>query len=384
MIIMRYCTCCLIPDTRPNGEFDESGRCRACLFAADQVDVNFEQRLYDLERRLEALVRHRRRHRWNCIVGVSGGKDSHRQALWVRDRLGLKPLLVSIGYPPRQQAHVGPQNLANLIALGFDCISISPGPKTSRDLVREGFLRFGNWQKATEMALFSGVQQVAISRGIDLVLWGENPALQVGDTGSMGEDIWDGNNLRNLNTLAGGNVEWFDEVLSDSRKSALYRFPSHVELARDGVNTIFLGPAWSDWSFSVNTAVALLEGFRLRGRSPEETGDLYASCQIDEDWTILNAMIKWLKFGFGQGTEQANALIRSGLISREEGVEIATRLDGACDDANISTFCDYIGISTEAFWAIAREWTNRDLFDVDQAGRPTPRFVPGTDFVGAG
>lgn len=381
--MIRYCKSCLIPDTRPNGEFDHAGLCRACVFAADQAAVDFEQRLFDLEQRLAGLVRHRRRLRWNCIVGVSGGKDSHRQALWVRDRLGLNPLLVSIGYPPRQQAHVGPQNLANLISLGFDCISISPGPQTSRELVREGFLRFGNWQKATEMALFSGVQQVAISRGIDLVLWGENPALQVGDTGSMGQDIWDGNNLRNLNTLDGGDVEWFDNVISETNRSALYRFPSNLELSKDGVNTVFLGPAWSDWSFSTNTAVALLGGFSLRGRSSEETGDLYASCQIDEDWTILNAMIKWLKFGFGQGTEQANALIRAGLITREEGVEIATRLDGACHDANIQTFCDYIGLSEAEFWETARAWTNKDLFDVNRAGRPTPRFTPGTDFTGS-
>lgn len=376
---MRFCTTCLVPNTRPNGQFDVEGRCQACRFVEQQGHVDFEQRLVELEQRLEQLVRHRRRHRWHCIVGVSGGKDSHRQALWVRDRLGLRPLLVSIGYPPRQQAEVGPKNLSNLVALGFDCLTILPGPGTSRQLVRDGFLRFGNWQKATEMALFSGVQQAAIARNIDLVLWGENPALQVGDLGSLGEDMWDGNNLRNLNTLAGGDLDWFHEVLEDHRSTTLYRFPTHLELERDGVNTVFLGPGWSDWSFSQNTAVALLHGFNLRSDTPESTGDLYGSCQIDEDWTIVNGMIKWFKFGFSQGTEEANALIRAGLITREQGVEIAQRLDGACDDAYIESFCAYIGLSLDEFWGEVRRWVNRELFDISSTGRPVPKFVPGTD-----
>lgn len=376
---MRFCSSCLSPDTRPNGGLDELGRCAACVFAFEQLDVDFEQRLSDLMKRVEPLVRHRRRHRWHCIVGVSGGKDSHRQALWVRDRLDLRPLLVSVGYPPRQQADVGPKNLSNLMELGFDCLAIGPGPGTSRSLVREGFLRFGNWQKATEMALFSGVLQAARARLIDLVLWGENPALQLGDLGSLGEDIWDGNNLRHLNTLGGGDVSWSDEVLGDERRSTLYRFPTHTELHADGVNTIFLGPAWSDWAYSTNTAVSLLNGFSIRAASAESTGDLYGSCQIDEDWTIVNGMIKWFKFGFSQGTEEANALIRAGLITREQGVEIAQRLDGACDDAYIESFCTYIGLTLDEFWGEVRRWVNRELFDVPSTGRPVPKFVPGTD-----
>ena len=57
---------------------------------------------------------------YNCIIGISGGKDSTRQAIWVRDKLGLNPLLICLAYPPEQVTEVGANNISNLINLGFD------------------------------------------------------------------------------------------------------------------------------------------------------------------------------------------------------------------------------------------------------------------------
>ena len=39
---------------------------------------------------------------YDCIVGVGSGKDSTRQALHIKERFGLTPLLVSMNYPPDQ------------------------------------------------------------------------------------------------------------------------------------------------------------------------------------------------------------------------------------------------------------------------------------------
>ena len=80
---------------------------------------------------------------YDCIVGVSGGKDSTRQALFVR-KLGLHPLLVCCCYPPEEATHRGVANLANLISLGFDAITVTPGPLTSKKMMRYTFQTFGN------------------------------------------------------------------------------------------------------------------------------------------------------------------------------------------------------------------------------------------------
>lgn len=373
---MIYCRTCLTPDTRPNGRFNAHGVCAPCEFARQSRSVNYSARFADLQRLVMKRTAPLRHRRWQCIVGVSGGKDSTRQALWVREKLGLTPLLVSVAYPPRQITAVGADNLSNLINLGFDTVVLGPAPQLSRALVREAFFRFANWCKATEMALFSGVQQMAIDRGIRLILWGENPALQVGDMGMLGDSIWDGSNLVNSNTLAGGNLDWFREVARQDRRLAPYRFPTKTALARAGVQTMFLGPAWEDWSVGMNSKVAVAHGLRIREDDPANTGDPLNTSMVDEDWTIVNNLLKFYKLGFSRGTEQANLLIRAGKITREEGRVMAETYDEACGDDYIATFCRYIGATDQEFWAVVRAFANKQLFDCS-GRRPIKRFKVG-------
>lgn len=378
--MLRYCKTCLIPNTRPNGRFNEEGVCAPCEFAKKSSLVNFDERLAELKTIVGKLTSHTRNRRWQCIVGVSGGKDSTRQALWAREKLGLNPLLVSVAYPPRQISQVGADNLSNLIALGFDALVIGPAPQLSRTLVREAFFRFGNWCKATEMALFSGVPRLAIERKIPLILWGENPALQVGDMGTLGVSIWDGNNLINSNTIAGGDLGWFLEVALKKSRLAMYKFPARDAMTKNRVQTIFLGPAWPDWSSEKNSRIAIAHGLSFRGGDPSKTGDLLGTRMVDEDWTIVNMLLKFYKLGFSRGTEQANAAIREGLISREQGVAIAEAYDEACGDEYIESFCRYIRIDESAFWENIRKFANKDLFDVS-GDRPVKRFRVGVGLI---
>ena len=73
-----------------------------------------------------SLKRNKRKGAFDCVVGVSGGKDSTRQAHWVRDRLGLRPLLICAAYPPKQMSDIGARNLSNLISMGFDLLTVTP------------------------------------------------------------------------------------------------------------------------------------------------------------------------------------------------------------------------------------------------------------------
>jgi N-acetyl sugar amidotransferase len=372
---MNYCRSCLTPDTRPNGRFNSQGICLPCEFTARGIEENYEKRLEDLKQIVHKLTRTTKKSRWQCIIGISGGKDSTRQALWAREKLGVNPLLVSIAYPPKQISYVGAHNLSNLIDHGFDTMVIGPAPVLSKDLVREAFLRFCNWCKATEMALFSGVPRVAIQKGIPLIFWGENPALQVGDTGTLATSIWDGNNLVNSNTLAGGNLDWFTEVAGSASRLEMYRFPDREQFRKHRIQTIFLGPAWKDWSGETNSRVALANGLQFRGGDPRASGDILGTSMVDEDWTIVNMLLKYYKFGFSRGTEYANELIRSGIVTREEAIHYA-ELDEGCDDCYIESFCKYIDLPVSEFWATVRKFANPVLFDLS-GSRPRKKFTVG-------
>jgi len=378
---LKYCKKCLTTDLRPNAFFDENGICIACVFSEKEERDVPRLKLKMLENKIKLNRRKRnRKSDYDCIVGVSGGKDSTRQAHWVRDRLGLRPLLVCAAYPPKQMSQIGADNLSNLIEMGFDLIVDTPAPKSASKLALESFKQFGNVSKSTEMSLFSTVPRLAIDLGISMIFWGENPALQVGDSAVEGIDEFDGNSLRNLNTLTEGGADWIYDALDKKYLLNHYLYPDVIKFEKSKIDIFYLGPAWDDWSNDSNSIYASLQGLTLRPDDEDETGDITNASMIDEEFTNINMMLKYYKFGFGRTTDDVNERIRKKLITREEGILIAQKYDGICSDKIIDSFCKYVGISNKEFWSIANEWVNQDIFEINIDSRPKRKFQVGIDY----
>jgi N-acetyl sugar amidotransferase len=329
---------------------------------------------------LQDVLEHYRRKSgqyFDCIIGVSGGKDSLRQALFVREKLRLRPLLACLSYPPQQVTARGVDNISNLIELGFDTVLSAPAPETWRRLMRASFDRFTNWARSTELALFSCVPQLAIRHGIPLILWGENPGLQLGDLKTLGRTGYDGNNLRHMNTLSGGGLEWMLEAGFNEDMLLPYRYPAAPEFEAVDLQIVYLGWFLGDWSLVNNAAYSCTYGLEKRDDTVDNTGDLYGVTSLDEDWVTLNQMIKYYKFGFGRVTDYVNEEIRLGRMSRERAIELVEQYDDACAPSYIESFCEYIGITSHQFWLHVRTSVNRTLFDVADDGAIRRRFKVG-------
>jgi N-acetyl sugar amidotransferase len=379
---MKYCKKCLTTNLRPNASFNVEGVCTACEYSSNVDEESFLSSLNILVSMIKENKAKRKRHpKYDCIVGVSGGKDSTRQAHWVRDRLGLNPLLVCCGYPPLQMTSIGADNMSNLISMGFDVEVITPAPQSSARLSLASFKQFGNVCKSTEMALYSAVPRIAILKKIPLILWGENDALQVGDSAAAGINLFDGNNLRNLNTLTEGGVDWiFDEV--DPYKAHIYLYPSKESFDKAKVDIMFLGPAWDDWSNDENSIYGALTGLSLRPDDMEITGDISGASMLDEEFTNINMMIKYYKFGFGRTTDTCNERIRAGVLTKNQAINLVEKYDGVCDKSIILRYCYYVGIDVIEFWDIVNSYTNQNLFYVRKGKRPKKKFIVGVDFDG--
>ncbi|MBF0246217.1 MAG: N-acetyl sugar amidotransferase [Planctomycetes bacterium] len=359
---MRYCSRCLQTDTRPNVLLDERGICPACNYFEQLERVDWEERT----RELKDLARELRSPDpgdYDCIIGVSGGKDSLRQALYTREVLGLRPLLVCLGYPPRQVTQRGVDNLSNLIERDFDCLLIQPAPETWRQLMRAAFLKFANWCKATEYPLFASVPRIATAYQIRLVLWGENPALQLGDLKTMGKTGWDGNAVRDMNTLQGGSPGWMLDTGTKRGEILQYFYPERRDMERAGIQIVYLGYFWKDWSLLDNADYAVVQGLDIRQGRPEDLGDPYGVTSLDEDWVGMNQMIKYLKFGFGRTSDYVNENIRWGRMTREEGIRLVENYDGRCSDDYIESFCRFVDIPLDQFWQIVDRHVNEELFE---------------------
>ena len=374
---MKYCARCLQPNTRPNTSFTKDGVCPACNYFDQLGDVDWDERIETLE----ALIKKYRGkggQRHDCIIGVSGGKDSTRQALWVRDKLGLNPLLVCLTYPPEQVTERGVENLSNLAELGFDLHVLSPAPQTWKNLKRVGFEKFANSFRSTELALFSTVPRLAIRYEIPLILWGENPGLQLGDLKTLGKTGYDGNNLRYMNTLDGGGTEWMIDAGFEERDLLAYKYPDPTEFEKSKIQIVYLGWFLKDWSILDNALVSCSYGLNIRSDSPEKTSDLYGVYSLDEDFVTLNQMIKYYKYGFGRATDYLNEEIRWGRISRQDAIPLVERYDGCCGHEYIQQFCDYLDMSLESFWSRVVQNVNKELFTVSGSRDIQPRFKVGS------
>ena len=376
---MNYCKKCLQPDTRPGSYFTEDGICPACnYYFNSNLHADWDERFDLLKEEIKRFKESNNKGNYfDCIIGVSGGKDSTRQAIWARDKLGLNPLLVCLAYPPEQITRRGVNNLSNLISLGFDVIVWSPKPKTWKKSLRNGFLKYTNWAKASEQAIISSVPQIAIKYNIKLILWGENPGLQLGDMLTVGKTGFDGNNLRNMNTVKGGEIEWMLKDGFHKKDLIPYRYPSIEEFKTAGLQIIYLGWFWQNWSIINNGTFSSSYGLELREDSFENTGDLWGCFSLDEDWVILNQMIKYYKYGFGRVNDYCNEGIRYGTMTKEEGIDLIEKFEGKISEKYIQDFCDYIDIPVSLFWEKVKSIVNLKLFFIDKKGEIKRKFKVG-------
>lgn len=376
---MRYCKNCLDNNLRPNTIFSKEQICPACnyyLFNEKKYNIEWNDR-FELLKNL-VITYKKKNKQFDCIIGVSGGKDSTRQALWVKDKLGLKPLLVCLAYPPEQVAVRGVNNISNLINLGFDVIISSPAPGIWKKMLRESFFKFTNWAKSTELALYASVPQLAIKYDIPLIFWGENPGLQVGDMASSSKVPYDGKNLINLNTLGGGSLNWVSKKKYKAVELIPYTYPNKKDL--QSLKIILLGWFLGDWSTPINAVNSISNGLKIRDKKYRNYGDLFCVTSLDEDWVTINQLIKYYKYGFGRATDYMNDDIRNKRISRSDAIKIVKRYDGKFSKKIISEFCNYINITPNFFWRHVKKSVNKKLFNIKK-NKIYPLFSPGKDLL---
>ncbi|MDR2766223.1 MAG: N-acetyl sugar amidotransferase [Holosporaceae bacterium] len=376
---MKYCKKCLQPDTRPNIFFNDEGVCGACIYEQQKnTTIDWESR----KKELESIVKEAKERAvssnspYDCVIGVSGGKDSHFQALYAKEKLGLRVLLGN-GAPDGITA-VGQHNIDNLCSQGFDLISLKPNPVIAKKLAKKAFFDTGNIVAPSEYALWSSAYIIADKFNIPLIIQGENAALTLGI--SKNSDT-SGNALGvlNINTLSGCRADDLCEDGLGKKDLYMYDFPlSNVK--EKNIVAIWLQYYAKEWSQIGNADFAVARG--LLGRMSENLHDIgryRRFSALDSDLCIPNQMIKYYKFGFGYATDEVCYDIREGRISREDAVWLVQEYDGKCGERYVDLVCDYLGITKVEFRNTLDKFVNRKLFEKVK-GCWIPKFTVGVDF----
>lgn len=374
---MFYCKRCLNPSTKPGIRFDESGVCMACVYhdQAQNRVIDWDARQQEL-RAVVDWAKAQRRGLWDCCIGVSGGKDSHFQALFAKEELGLHCLLVNCA--PEGFTDVGRANLENLVQQGFDLVSFRPNPHVMKAVTRRALFEYGNPVKPSEYPLWAVTFQFALRYRIPLVIQGENPGLTLGSTGDTGTG-GDATAIARANTLQGGKAsDWVGQGIAE-KDLLLYQFPDPAALEAAGVRSIFLQYYVKDWSPEHNTAFAVARGLQGRQELPYRL-NRYAS--VDGDIQLVNPVLKYYKFGYSNLTDAVNHRIRQGTMSRREAAALVEQWDHYCEEKYIREFCDWIGITLAEFWEQVERWMDKDLFTRQPDGTWRPRFKVGEGLAG--
>lgn len=364
---IRYCARCVMPETRPDILFDDEGVCSACRHFEHRPTIDWDARGAELTE-VVAEFRNHNGTNYDCIVPVSGGKDSTFQVLRLL-QLGLNPLCVTAS--TCSLSEIGRRNLRNLHTLGVDSIEVTVNPKVRRRINRLALRQVGDISWPEHVTIFTIPVRIAVQLGIRLIVWGENSQNEYGGPAAAAEDrILNRRWLEEFGGLIGLRVA--DLVGQDGiteRDLIQYRYPSDEELARVGVTGIFLG-YYLPWDGYANALLAQAHGFES-WPGPVE-GALVNYENLDNLFHGIHDYFKFLKFGFGRATDHACMHVRRGRLSRSDAVELVTRHDGKYPATYLGRplpeLLDQIDMSQDEFDQICDRFTNRKLFKTTRSG----------------
>lgn len=362
-----YCKKCVMPSTKPDLHIDEEGVCNACRSYENRKEVDWDLRKTEL---VQILDRYRSKDgtNWDCIVPVSGGKDSTFQVVQML-KLGMNPLCVTA--TTCDLTEIGRRNIENIKKLGVDYIEMSPNPVIRAKLNRIGLMQVGDISWPEHVGIFTMPVRAAVQFNVPLIVWGENSQNEYGGPAAAAENnTLDRRWLEEFGGLLGLRVSDLVGFEGLTRKDLIpYFYPEDVELQRVGVTGLFLGH-YIPWDGLANALVAHAYGFEM---SPHHTlGSMVNYENLDNYQTAIHEYFKFLKFGFGRATDHACLHIRRGRLTREIGLEIVKRLDGKFPaeylGKSLADTLRPLNMSVEDFVKICDRFTNKKIFKRDATG----------------
>lgn len=368
---MKYCTTCLMPDTRPGIRF-VNGECIACIHYKKQKSINWKSRKNLLEK-ICKKYRGKNKNEYDCAIAVSGGKDSHYQVYYMKEIMKMNPLLLSAGNI--DSTKTGEENLDNLSeTFSCDMLIHKPNRQLLKKISKITFEDFGSPTWYIDSLVYSFPIRTAIKMGIKLIVYGEDVNYTYGgfqDKEKASAKLQSKNNV----------VKPIENILLKKYKISPKELfsatqPSISEIEKAKLEPIYLS-YFLPWDTHHNYLVAQKYGFKHLGHEHIREGTLENYNSIDSLTYLLNQFLKYPKFGHASATEMASRWIRAGIKTRNEMIPYVEKYDGDLDQSIVDGFCNFTGISRREFFKILDKWYNEKLFSKDRDHIWKKKFTVG-------
>jgi len=364
---MKLCTTCFYPNTKPDLEFDKKGVCSACISFENRKKTNWEER----EKEFIKIVTNLKKKRtgdYDCIIPVSGGKDSTWQLIKALD-YGLKPICVNSR--TCDLSTLGRKNLDNIRTLGADLIEVAPNSFVRKQLNKIGLLEVGDISWPEHVAIFTIPFNIAVKFKVNIILWGENSQNEYGGPIAATKKInLDRSWLEEFGGLLGLRVnDIFNHYNIKKQDLAPYLYPTSTEIKKLNLKSMFLG-YFFPWDGYQNAMMVKKNGFLFYKKLVEGTGVSYEN--LDNYQTGIHDYFKYLKYGFGRTTDIMNNLHKRNYVSKKIAEENIKKYDGNFPHTylgkKISDILKDIDVSMNEFEKCCDQFTNKKLFKCDNEG----------------
>jgi len=339
---LQYCTRCCIPETQEGVQFDDVGICRACQSSEQKIHINWVER----ERRLREIVedaKSRSGNGYDCIIPISGGKDSTFQLHVLTKLYGMKPLAVTFSH--NWWSETGWYNLQNALeTFNVDHMMFTPNRALINKIAKRSIGAIGDVSWHDHGGVGSYPLQVAVKFKIPLLIWGESIAESSGRASydapvhTFDRDYF----IKQSAKLRADEMAQGDLTVRD-----MYPFtvPSQEEIDGAGVWGIHLGD-YLFWDDERQTEF-LRDTYGWRETQMENTYKRYKSAE--DVMSGMHDFTCYLKRGYGRATSQASIDVRNGLLTRDEAFELIRKHDPQVPEA-LAYYLQITGSTEKEFY----------------------------------
>ena len=347
---MKVCNRCIMPETTESITFDENGICRACTSSEQKMHINWEERRNDLNKILDQAKLEARLNKttYDCIVPISGGKDSVFQLHVLTKVYDLKVLAVTFSH--NWYSKIGFYNLMNCLEeFNIDHIQMTPARSTVNKSARKSLKSIGDacWHCHSGVGAFP--LQIAVNFKIPLLIWGESIA-EMSGRASHFEPVLKFDRDYFIKVSAKVKVDDFVDNKEDRRTFSIFEPPSIKECEKAGVKGIHLGD-FIFWDEERQTEFIKQE---YNWIEDEVEGAYKGYKSVECIMPGVHDFTNYLKRGYGRSTVQASMDVRQGLMIRDDAKKIAKNID-SIEPKALNYYLEITGYTRDEFYKIMKE-----------------------------
>lgn len=356
---MKYCKRCVYPEVAVNLYIDEEGICSSCRTFDKFVALTpaFWKERQKRFGKIISDVKKTNTSNYDCIIPVSGGKDSYFQTHIIVKEYGLKPLLVT--YHGNNYLPEGDYNRDRMRHV-FDADHLVFGPSVAvlKKLNRLCFKKMGDMNWHAHCGIFTYPIQIAVKFNVPLIIWGEI-AWDISGMFEPEDFVEFSARVRHEHGLRG--FEWYD-MLNDPEEKLLEKdllwakYPTDEEILKVGVRGLYIG---NFFKWDPNRHVKLVQkkyGWKPKQQPFDRTYRNFSNLD-DRYESGLHDYLKYVKFGYGRATDHAAKDIRTDYMTRAQGIEMVKKYDHVIP-RDLDYWLDYVGMKEAEFWKIANSFRN--------------------------